>query len=111
TFGLNSIVSHVIPTVDVAQEVILMIGMGVGVDYSLFYLQRERRERMSTKTADTAAIAAAKQARRAAKRAGDAEAVVSAKQALRAAKHESMQNRRRALEMAASTSGQAVLIS
>jgi uncharacterized membrane protein YdfJ with MMPL/SSD domain len=46
TFGLNSIVSHVIPTVDVAQEVILMIGMAVGVDYSLFYLQRERRERL-----------------------------------------------------------------
>src|SRR6478609_7275478 len=92
TFGLNSIVSHVIPTVDVAQEVILMIGMAVGVDYSLFYLQRERRERLATKPADTAAI-------------------VSAKQAVREAKQQSMQNRRSALEMAASTSGQAVLIS
>jgi RND superfamily putative drug exporter len=111
TFGLNSIVSHVIPTVDVAQEVILMIGMAVGVDYSLFYLQRERRERLATKPADTAAIAAAKQARRAAKRFGDAAAVVSAKQAVREAKQQSMQNRRSALEMAASTSGQAVLIS
>jgi len=111
TFGLNSIVSHVIPTVDVAQEVILMIGMAVGVDYSLFYLQRERRERLATKPADTAAVSGAKRALRAAKRSGDAEAVVSAKHELREAKQQSMRNRRSALEMAASTSGQAVLIS
>jgi RND superfamily putative drug exporter len=111
TFGLNSIVSHLIPTVQVSQEVILMIGMAVGVDYSLFYLQRERRERMATKASDTAAIASAKAEIRAAKRSRDAVAVAEAKQALKAAKSESRGNRRRALELAASTSGQAVLIS
>ncbi len=111
TFGLNSIVSHVIPTVDVAQEVILMIGMAVGVDYSLFYLQRERREREATKPADTAAIAAAKAAVKSAKRSGDRAAKAEAGLALKAAKAESRANRRRALEVAASTSGQAVLIS
>jgi uncharacterized membrane protein YdfJ with MMPL/SSD domain len=111
TFGLNSIVSHLIPTVDVAQEVILMIGMAVGVDYSLFYLQRERREREATKGIDAAAIGAAKAAVKAAKRSGDREAVAEAKLALKATKVESRANRRRALELAASTSGQAVLIS
>ncbi|HYW28984.1 MAG TPA: MMPL family transporter, partial [Gaiellales bacterium] len=111
TFGLNSIASHLIPTVDVAQEVILMIGMAVGVDYSLFYLQRERREREATKHVDAAAIGAAKAAVKAAKRSGDGEAVADAKRALKAAKVESRSNRRRALELAASTSGQAVLIS
>ena len=111
TFGLNSIVSHLIPTVDVAQEVILMIGMAVGVDYSLFYLQRERREREATKHVDAAAIGTAKAAVKAAKRSGDREAVAEAKLALKAAKVESRANRRRALELAASTSGQAVLIS
>ena len=111
TFGLNSIVSHLIPTVDVAQEVILMIGMAVGVDYSLFYLQRERREREATKHFDAAAIGTAKAAVKAAKRSGDREAVAEAKLALKAAKVESRANRRRALELAASTSGQAVLIS
>ena len=60
TFGLNSIISHVIPTTDVTAEIILMIGMAVGVDYSLFYLRRERDERAATKTADRGRIKAAK---------------------------------------------------
>jgi RND superfamily putative drug exporter len=111
TFGLNSIVSHLIPTVDVAQEVILMIGMAVGVDYSLFYLQRERRERAATKSTDVSAIRAAKADLKAAKRGGDGTAVATAKAALAEARSTSRGNRRRALEVAASTSGQAVLIS
>ncbi|HEY0389380.1 MAG TPA: MMPL family transporter [Gaiellales bacterium] len=111
TFGLNAIVSHLIPTVDVAQEVILMIGMAVGVDYSLFYLQRERTEREPTKAADVAAIKAAKLAVKSAKRAGDRQSVAEARAAVKAARAESRANRRRALEIAASTSGQAVLIS
>jgi uncharacterized membrane protein YdfJ with MMPL/SSD domain len=43
--GLNAIASHAFHSADAATSVILMIGMAVGVDYSLFYLQREREER------------------------------------------------------------------
>jgi len=43
--GLNALLSHVIPAADATQSVILLIGMAVGVDYSLFYLRREREER------------------------------------------------------------------
>ena len=48
--GLNSLVSHVVPTdAQTVTSVILMIGMAVGIDYSLFYIQREREERRSGK--------------------------------------------------------------
>jgi RND superfamily putative drug exporter len=43
--GLSQLVSHLIPTADATQSVILLMGMAVGVDYSLFYLRREREER------------------------------------------------------------------
>src|SRR5204862_7426195 len=44
--GLNSLVSHVVPTdQQTLAAIILMIGMAVGIDYSLFYLRREREER------------------------------------------------------------------
>jgi uncharacterized membrane protein YdfJ with MMPL/SSD domain len=43
--GLNALASHAFHSADAATSVILMIGMAVGVDYSLFYLQREREER------------------------------------------------------------------
>ena len=43
--GLNAFASHVIHSADATSSVILMVGMAVGVDYSLFYLQREREER------------------------------------------------------------------
>jgi uncharacterized membrane protein YdfJ with MMPL/SSD domain len=45
TIGLASIVSHVVPAGDATQSVILLVGMAVGVDYSLFYIRREREER------------------------------------------------------------------
>jgi putative drug exporter of the RND superfamily len=48
--GLNAIASHVIHTADATMSVILMVGMAVGVDYSLFYLQREREERRGGKS-------------------------------------------------------------
>jgi RND superfamily putative drug exporter len=38
-------ISYVYPLPDFLSSVILMMGMAVGVDYSLFYLQREREER------------------------------------------------------------------
>jgi uncharacterized membrane protein YdfJ with MMPL/SSD domain len=45
TIGLVSIPSQVFPVDDAIGSVILLIGMAVGVDYSLFYLRREREER------------------------------------------------------------------
>jgi uncharacterized membrane protein YdfJ with MMPL/SSD domain len=58
--GLNSIVSHVVPTdTQTVSVVILMIGMAVGIDYSLFYLQREREERRSGSEPHAALLRAA----------------------------------------------------
>jgi uncharacterized membrane protein YdfJ with MMPL/SSD domain len=48
--GVNALVSHVVPSSDATTSVILMVGMAVGIDYSLFYLQREREERRGGKT-------------------------------------------------------------
>ncbi|HEY6052320.1 MAG TPA: MMPL family transporter [Gaiellaceae bacterium] len=45
TTGLAQVASHVVPASDATQSVILLIGMAVGVDYSLFYIRREREER------------------------------------------------------------------
>src|SRR4051812_27032104 len=42
--GLAALFSHVVPASDSTASVILLIGMAVGVDYSLFYLRREREE-------------------------------------------------------------------
>ncbi|HSC49826.1 MAG TPA: MMPL family transporter [Gaiellaceae bacterium] len=46
TIGLSSVASHAVAAGDATKSVILLIGMAVGVDYSLFYLRREREERM-----------------------------------------------------------------
>ncbi|MEV5463329.1 MMPL family transporter [Streptomyces sp. NPDC002788] len=43
--GLSMVVSHLSPDAGVGTNVILMIGLAVGVDYTLFYLKREREER------------------------------------------------------------------
>ncbi|MGW6646988.1 MMPL family transporter [Streptomyces iakyrus] len=43
--GLSMVVSHVSPDAGVGTNVILMIGLAVGVDYTLFHLKREREER------------------------------------------------------------------
>ena len=45
TGGLVAIVSQVVPMDPVAQAAILLIGLAVGVDYSLFYIRRQREER------------------------------------------------------------------
>jgi RND superfamily putative drug exporter len=58
--GLASLASHVIPAVETINSVILLMGMAVGVDYSLFYLKREREERARGRsTPDAIEIAAA----------------------------------------------------
>ncbi|RFU43278.1 MMPL family transporter [Actinomadura logoneensis] len=43
--GLSMVASHVFPDAGVGMNVILLIGMAVGVDYTLFYLKRDREER------------------------------------------------------------------
>jgi uncharacterized membrane protein YdfJ with MMPL/SSD domain len=59
TIGLIGPLSHVIGGVDSSiNEVILLIGLAVGVDYSMFYLRREREERESGRS-ESAALAAA----------------------------------------------------
>jgi RND superfamily putative drug exporter len=45
SLGLSSLVSHVAHASSATSSVILLIGMAVGVDYSLFYVKREREER------------------------------------------------------------------
>ncbi|RKS75671.1 RND superfamily putative drug exporter [Motilibacter peucedani] len=43
--GLSSLVSHLVPVSPQLSSVVLLVGMAVGVDYSLFYVRREREER------------------------------------------------------------------
>jgi RND superfamily putative drug exporter len=58
--GLSALASHLVPAMDAVGSVILLIGMAVGVDYSLFYLRREREERAKgAKHLDAVEIAAA----------------------------------------------------
>ena len=58
TIGLVAFVSHLIPMDQSVSEVILLVGLAVGVDYSLFYLRREREERAAGRS-DRAALEAA----------------------------------------------------
>ena len=43
--GVLTVASHWIPVASSTFEVVVVVGMAVGVDYSLFYLRREREER------------------------------------------------------------------
>ena len=45
TLGLGALVSHVVHASDTTSSIVVLMGMAVGVDYSLFYLKREREER------------------------------------------------------------------
>ena len=45
TIGLLAIPSHLVPMDQNVSAVVLLIGLAVGVDYSLFYIKREREER------------------------------------------------------------------
>jgi RND superfamily putative drug exporter len=47
SLGLSQLLSHVAHASDATQSVMLLMGMAVGVDYSLFYLKREREERVA----------------------------------------------------------------
>ena len=60
TIGIIGPLSHVIGGVDTSiNEVILLIGLAVGVDYSMFYLRREREEREAGRSEEAALAAAA----------------------------------------------------
>lgn len=45
SLGLVNLISHVVPMDETTSSIILLIGLAVGVDYSLFYLRRAREER------------------------------------------------------------------
>ena len=57
--GLTLLISHGYALPDFLDSVILMMGMAVGVDYSLFYLQREREERRANRPTRDALLTAA----------------------------------------------------
>jgi uncharacterized membrane protein YdfJ with MMPL/SSD domain len=59
TFGLVALSSHVLPMAMQAPAVVLLIGLAVGVDYSMFYLRREREERAAGRSPRAAVEAAA----------------------------------------------------
>src|SRR5580765_4587206 len=59
TFGLIALPSHVLPVAFEAPAMVLLIGLAVGVDYSMFYLKRERQERAAGKSSEAALEAAA----------------------------------------------------
>ena len=60
SLGVVAFASHAIPTDSNVSVIVLLIGLAVGVDYSLFYLKRRREERSAGRTPEDAiAIAAA----------------------------------------------------
>ncbi len=59
TFGLVALPSHVMPVAPEAGAIVLLIGLAVGVDYSLFYLRRAREERAAGRSTRAAIEAAA----------------------------------------------------
>jgi RND superfamily putative drug exporter len=57
--GALGLVSQLQPTSDTTATVIVLIGLAVGVDYSLFYIRREREERRAGRSPDAALDVAA----------------------------------------------------
>lgn len=45
TLGLVALPSQIVPLDDTISSIVLLVGMAVGIDYTLFYLRREREER------------------------------------------------------------------
>ncbi|WP_026412172.1 MMPL family transporter [Actinomadura oligospora] len=54
SLGLVAAISHVVHVDDSTNSVMLLMGLAVGVDYCLFYLQRERQERSLGRDRETA---------------------------------------------------------
>jgi uncharacterized membrane protein YdfJ with MMPL/SSD domain len=59
TFGLIALPSGLLPVAFEARAMVLLIGLAVGVDYSMFYLKRERQERAAGRGERAALEAAA----------------------------------------------------
>ncbi|MFA9400765.1 MAG: MMPL family transporter, partial [Acidobacteriota bacterium] len=59
TIGLVAIPSQIFPVDESLTSVILLIGLAVGVDYSLFYLRREREERAAGQSKEDSLATAA----------------------------------------------------
>jgi uncharacterized membrane protein YdfJ with MMPL/SSD domain len=59
TFGLIALPSALLPVAMEAPAMVLLIGLAVGVDYSMFYLKRERQERAAGRSERAALEAAA----------------------------------------------------
>ena len=59
TLGLLGPVSQLAPVDASVMHVVLLVGMAVGVDYSLFYVKREREERAAGRDSNAAIEAAA----------------------------------------------------
>jgi len=59
TVSLVALPSHLVPMDSNVSAVILLIGLAVGVDYSLFYIKREREERAAGRSSRAAIEAAA----------------------------------------------------
>ncbi len=59
TFGLIALPSAIFPVAMQAPALVLLVGLAVGVDYSMFYLKREREERAAGRSEQAALEAAA----------------------------------------------------
>jgi RND superfamily putative drug exporter len=59
TFGLIAVSSQLLPVASQAPALVLLVGLAVGVDYSMFYLKRERQERAAGRGERAALEAAA----------------------------------------------------
>jgi uncharacterized membrane protein YdfJ with MMPL/SSD domain/pimeloyl-ACP methyl ester carboxylesterase len=59
TFGLVALPSHLLPMPNEVPALVLLIGLAVGVDYTMFYLRREREERAAGRSERAALEAAA----------------------------------------------------
>jgi anti-anti-sigma factor len=57
--GLVGLISHPWPVDEAVSSVVLLIGLAVGVDYSLFYIRREREERVNGRSPEEALQVAA----------------------------------------------------
>src|SRR5215207_10139511 len=59
TMGLVAVISKVLPMSGDISAIVLLIGLAVGVDYTMFYLKREREERAAGRSKEAALEAAA----------------------------------------------------
>jgi uncharacterized membrane protein YdfJ with MMPL/SSD domain len=59
TLGLLALPSQLVPMDSNVSAVVVLVGLAVGVDYSLFYLRREREERRAGRSAEASLQAAA----------------------------------------------------